>query len=112
MVLDIVTKDRQKPHVHNQVQPGSMHEHGTEQGNDRGIGRNVTGDPLIQMAGHESKLENKNVAAAGRKRNLEQENQNVDDNQKIVDGRGGGAWCVITDGDHFLPRIGFDYDAG
>jgi hypothetical protein len=111
-VFDVVTKDCQKPHIHNQVQPRGVHKHGAEKWNNGGIRRQIAGDPRIHVLGHEPELENKGVAVARGQGKLEEEDEGVENDYKVVDIGCGGTWCVVTDGDHFLPMISFDYDAG
>ena len=96
-VLDVVAEDPQEHHVADEMEPAAMHEHGSEDG-ERALGR------LLREARWDERPVLDEAVAA---RELDQEEQHVEDDQNERDDRCRAPLrVVVADGEHlpFVPR--------
>src|SRR5215467_12928556 len=79
VVFNVVAEDGQGPHIHQQVQESGMHEHGAEKRYKSYMSRERSGQPLIDMARKKSVLRDKSGLIARTERDLEEEDQGIED---------------------------------
>src|SRR5579871_523392 len=105
-VFNVISKDRQPPHIQEHMRQGSVQKHGTEKGNKGHGRRQVPFHPCSHVLRNKRELHFKIGTGAGAsgdlQRQFKKKNPNVEYDKKVVD-----EWCcrsgsVVSDGEHAM----------